>query len=177
MSSYPRLLPLLVTALLTVMTSTLEAANVTATWNQNPEPDIAGYRLSYGTQSGVYSTVVDVGNVTTWPLTLAGGVTYFFVVDAYDTAGLVSPNSVEVPFAVPLPPTIVSLGPSIGLAGTAVTITGTHFGSTQGTSSVSFTGVAATPLTWSDTSIVAPVPLGASTGAVVVSVMGAASNA
>ena len=58
----------------------------------------------------------------------------------------------------------------------AVTITGTNFGATQGTSTVTFNGTAATPTTWSATSIVVPVPAGATTGNVVVTVGGLASN-
>src|SRR5262245_12988577 len=46
------------------------AANVTAVWDPNPEPNVSGYKLSYGTQSGVYTTTIDVGPVTSWPLTL-----------------------------------------------------------------------------------------------------------
>ena len=58
----------------------------------------------------------------------------------------------------------------------AVTITGTNFGASQGTSTVTFNGTAATPTSWSATSIVVPVPAGATTGNVVVTVSGLASN-
>jgi hypothetical protein len=57
-----------------------------------------------------------------------------------------------------------------------VTISGTGFGATQGGSTVKFNGTAATPTSWSATSIVAPVPTGAASGNVVVTVAGAASN-
>jgi len=57
-----------------------------------------------------------------------------------------------------------------------VTITGTNFGATQGASTVTFNGTAATVTSWSATSIVAPVPNGATTGNVVVTVGGVASN-
>ena len=57
-----------------------------------------------------------------------------------------------------------------------MTITGTNFGATQGTSTVTFNGTAATPTSWSATSIVVPVPTGATTGNVVVTVGGVASN-
>src|SRR5207253_7196183 len=63
-----------------------------------------------------------------------------------------------------------------GLVGASVTITGANFGATQGTSTVTFNGTAATPTSWSATSIVAPVPSGATTGNVVVTVGGVASN-
>ena len=57
-----------------------------------------------------------------------------------------------------------------------MTITGTNFGATQGTSTVTFNGTAATPTSWSATSIAVPVPSGATTGNVVVTVGGAGSN-
>jgi len=76
----------------------------------------------------------------------------------------------------PLPPSISSLSPTSGQVGTSVTVSGSNFGATQGTSTVKFNGTTATPTTWSDTSVVAPVPAGASTGPAVVTLAGAASN-
>src|ERR1700738_140016 len=75
-------------------------------------------------------------------------------------------------------PTITSLSPSSGPIGTTVTITGTNFGGTQGTSTVKFNGVTATPCgtCWSSTSIQVTVPSGVTTGNVVVNVAGVASN-
>src|SRR3984893_5629104 len=73
-------------------------------------------------------------------------------------------------------PSITNLSPSSGVVGTAVVITGANFGTTQGTSTVTFGGVQATPTSWNGTSIVAPVPAGAVTGSVVVTVGGQASN-
>jgi len=91
------------------------------------------------------------------------------------TVGGVASNGVSFTVTVP-PPNITSLAPTSGTVGTSVTITGTNFGATQGTSTVKFNGTAATPTNWSATSIVAPVPTGATTGNVVVTVGGAASN-
>ena len=74
-------------------------------------------------------------------------------------------------------PSITSLSPTSGAVGASVTITGTSFGSTQGTSTVKFNGTTATTIgSWSATSIVATVPTGATTGNVVVTVGGNASN-
>ena len=47
---------------------------------------------------------------------------------------------------------------------------------TQGTSTVTFNGTSATPTSWTDTSIVAPAPSGMTTGPVVVTARGQASN-
>ena len=74
-------------------------------------------------------------------------------------------------------PTITGLSPTSGMVGATVTITGTNFGSKQGASSVTFNGTTATSITsWSSTSIVAVVPVSATTGNVVVTVGGLASN-
>jgi hypothetical protein len=73
-------------------------------------------------------------------------------------------------------PSITSLSPTSGAARTPVTITGTSFGASQGTSTVTFNGTTAIPTTWGASSITVPVPTGATTGNVVVTVSGVASN-
>jgi hypothetical protein len=78
-----------------------------------------------------------------------------------------------VSFTVLATPTLTSLSPTSGAVGASVTLTGTNFGSTQGTGTVKFNGTAATSITsWSSTSIVAVVPTGATTGNVVVTASG-----
>ena len=76
-------------------------------------------------------------------------------------------------------PTVSSLSATSGIAGTAITIAGTGFGATQGSSTVTFGGTTATPTNWSTTTITVPVPAGATggSGSVVVTVGGVASNA
>jgi len=65
-----------------------------------------------------------------------------------------------------------------GILGTSVRITGVKFGAVQGASTVTFGGIVATTVTnWSDTGITAIVPAGATSGSVVVTVGGNASNA
>jgi hypothetical protein len=71
-------------------------------------------------------------------------------------------------------PTIASLSATSGLVGTPLTISGLNFGTSQGT--VTFNGVAATPTSWNPTSILVPVPAGATQGNVVVTAGGVASN-
>jgi hypothetical protein len=73
-------------------------------------------------------------------------------------------------------PSITSLSPSSAAVGASVTIAGANFGSTQGASTVTFNGTAATPTSWSAASVAVLVPTGATTGNVVVTVGGVASN-
>jgi RHS repeat-associated protein len=81
-----------------------------------------------------------------------------------------------MPFTVSQAPSISSLSLSSGTVGTSVTITGVNFGATQSTSTVAFNGTPATPTSWSASRIVVPVPSGATTGNIVVTVGGAPSN-
>ena len=68
--------------------ATAEGAAVTLAWDPNSEPDITGYRVSYGTTSGQYTSTVDVGNTTTHTFSnLPSGYTYYFVVQAYNAQG------------------------------------------------------------------------------------------
>ncbi len=83
---------------------------------------------------------------------------------------------VVIPVPVNNSPAITDISPTAGAVGTQVTVNGTNFGDTQDASAITFNGVAATPSSWSATSIVAPVPAGANTGAVVVKVNGVSSN-
>jgi YD repeat-containing protein len=73
-------------------------------------------------------------------------------------------------------PTITSLSSYSGYAGSTVTVTGTNYGSTQGSSTVAFNGTLASVTTWGSTSVVVTVPAGATTGNVIVTVSGVASN-
>ena len=75
------------------------------------------------------------------------------------------------------PPVITAIAPTSGTIGTIVRITGKYFGPTQGTSSVSFNGTAATSCTsWTDTSIKCVAPSGATSGNVTVTTPIGTSN-
>jgi endoglucanase len=74
-------------------------------------------------------------------------------------------------------PILSSLSPTSGAVGSTVTINGSNFGSTQGTSSVRFNTAVATVTSWSNTQIAATVPNVASGPVTVtVTVNGVASN-
>ena len=66
-------------------------------WTANTEPDLAGYKVHIGTQSGLYNPPITLGTVTTYTATnLTSGKTYYFCVSAFDSAGNESLCSAEV---------------------------------------------------------------------------------
>ena len=70
------------------------------TWDHSVDRDVDGYLVSYGTQSGKYTTSIDVGYVTSIRLNdLNDTATYYFVVQSYNGAGP-GPPSEEVTSAV-----------------------------------------------------------------------------
>ena len=89
--------------LIALSSSLAEAYRITLAWDPvttnvdgTPIEDLAGYRLYYGTSSGNYTHVIDVGNVTEYTVyNLKSGV-YYFAVTAYDVAGNESDFSNEI---------------------------------------------------------------------------------
>ena len=66
-------------------------------WDPSNEPDVAGYKVYYGTAPGTYGPPIDVGNVTSYALTgLIKGEKYYIAVTAYDTSKHESGFSKEV---------------------------------------------------------------------------------
>ncbi len=61
------------------------AEDINISWDANTETNIAGYKIHYGSVEGIYTDVVDVGNVLTYTLPLNVG-KYFITVTAYDTS-------------------------------------------------------------------------------------------
>ena len=80
----------------------LRAADVNLAWNPSPDTDVTGYRLHYGTTSGVYSTKLEAGPTTSWKVTdLAPGLTYYFAATALNAAGIESAYSNQVSWSAP----------------------------------------------------------------------------
>lgn len=80
------------------------AGSLIATWDANSEPDLAGYIVYYGTESGRYIEQVDVKNTTTFVAeNLQDGEKYYFAVKAYDFSGNISLPSAEVSAVVGAP--------------------------------------------------------------------------
>ena len=106
---------------------------------------------------------------TTQTFTTAETVYVGFGVTSGNTASLTTAtfDNVSVTAGASLPnPVITGITPTTGAPGASVTISGSGFGTTMGSSTANFNGAAATVTSWSDTSIVATVPGNATTGPV-----------
>jgi hypothetical protein len=88
-------------------TPTPTPTSVHLSWDANaPTNDAstntAGYRLHIGRASGNYSQIIDLGSATTATVSnLISGSTYYFVVGAYNAAGVEGPHSNEVSYSAP----------------------------------------------------------------------------
>ena len=99
-------------------------ASVTLAWDANSETDLTGYKVYVGTASRTYGTPASVPLTanTGYAVTVPIGMTQFFAVTAYNTAGLESGYSNEVSVILGGPPGPVGpAGPTgpIGPAGPA----------------------------------------------------------
>lgn len=104
------------------------AGTFSVAWDPVSEPDLAGYRVYYGSSAGSYTQSVDVGNVTQTTLTLADCQMWFVAVKAYDTAGNQSATySNEVSGWAR--PTVTSVGPNAAERGRtlSLTLSGTNY--------------------------------------------------
>ncbi len=90
---------LAITAITLFPARPLFSTSATLGWQPNPEQDLAGYRLFYGTTSGDYAAAVDAGNVIEHTVTgLEIGTRYYFALKAYDTSGNMSDYSEEISY-------------------------------------------------------------------------------
>jgi regulation of enolase protein 1 (concanavalin A-like superfamily) len=80
----------------------VEAASLTLAWDHSISSGVAGYQISYGTQSGKYTANVKAGYVTSVSInSLTEGTTYYFIVQSYDSAGTLGSPSPEISGKVP----------------------------------------------------------------------------
>ncbi len=88
--------------ILSMLVPVAHAGEVTVAWDQNPEPEVAGYKIYYGSRSGSYTASVIAGNITSTVISgLEAGVTYYFAAVAYDSSGNESSFSNEIAYTVP----------------------------------------------------------------------------
>ena len=71
-------------------------ADVTLQWQANTEPDLAGYKVYYGTESRTYQEPIPLELVTEYTMHIPDSTMHFFAVTAFDTGNLESDFSNEV---------------------------------------------------------------------------------
>ena len=115
-------------------------------WNAVPDPIVCGYKVYWGTQSGVYDQSLDAGNVT--EVTISGflqGPVYFLAVTSYSDTGEESDYSNQISFVV-----LSSSSTTTPVITTNPTATNIVFGQTLASSTLSG-GVASVPGTFAFT--------------------------
>lgn len=94
------ILVLLTTLLYSSLSHDAHSGQANLEWDANTD-NVAGYKAYYGTSSRNYSSVIDVGNQTTYTIpNLQDGTTYFFAVTAYNSSGVESGYSNEVSYTL-----------------------------------------------------------------------------
>jgi hypothetical protein len=89
-------------ASLIVSPGTVSAALVTIGWNNNTDPDLAGYKVYCGTAPGEYDYILNVGlKNQVYVHGLEEDTHYYFAITAYDESGNESPFSREVQATIP----------------------------------------------------------------------------
>jgi Divergent InlB B-repeat domain/Fibronectin type III domain len=95
-----------IASLLIVSPSLCDAAqSASLSWDASSNPNVAGYKLRYGTTSGNPSQTIDIGKTTTATVSnLNDGTTYYFTATCYTAEGVESQPSNEVSHRTPPPP-------------------------------------------------------------------------
>jgi len=93
----------------------VEASNVSLTWVASTSPNIGGYKIFYGTSTGNYTNMIDVGNILTATIPdLPEKTEFFFAAKSYNKdrslesgfsneTSTITPPDVIVPPSPPLP--------------------------------------------------------------------------
>lgn len=97
-----------------------------AAWDPHPDPGVQGYVLSYGTQPGVHTSSIDVGNVVTYEFFPPLGQRYYVVVQAYSSAGLGAKSDeviLDLTTTTNQPPTLSQPANQSSIVNTSVSLT------------------------------------------------------
>jgi hypothetical protein len=154
------------------------SGNITATGGANA--DARGFRYRK-TGAGSWTEWTEAGSFDTGGFShgitaLDAATDYEFQACAHNWTGWTYGGTLTFKTAPSPKPVVGSVAPSSGAPGTQVTVTGSNFGSSQGSSTVTVGGVAAQVVSWSNTKIVIVVPDGTEGGAVVVTTDQGGSN-
>jgi len=92
-----------------ICNSARSVQNVSLAWNSSSNSSVTGYFLYCGSQPGVYTNRINIGNNTTASISgLLEGQTYHFAVSAYNSTGTESPLSGDLTYITPGAITLLS---------------------------------------------------------------------
>jgi hypothetical protein len=144
--------------LLALNAESAKAASLTLAWDPPDTGIPAGYILGYGAQSGVYTSIINVGPSTSATVDgLSEGRTYFFVVVAYTAAGQISVPTPELRGSLCLSAPSAPTGMTASVSGTLINVSWApssggvtsyvlHAGATSGSTGLATVPVAGTSL-------------------------------
>ncbi len=116
-------------------------------------------------------------NATSFDNYVGAGTLYFKAYLVSDGSQKVQLDSVDITYNLPIAPSVTSISPTSGVAGTEVTINGSNFGIAQGSSKVYFAGIdAGSANSWSNSQIVINAPADVASGYIRVQVNGVLSD-
>lgn len=87
---------LIIVIILLFCNCALYAGEINLSWDANTEPDLAGYRVHYGSEHDLYTEMFDVGVVTKYTITNLNAGVYYISLTAYDASGNESDYSYEI---------------------------------------------------------------------------------
>lgn len=90
---------------------------VTLAWDPSPDTEVLGYKIYYGTSTGNYGTILDVGQSTMATITnLTPGTQYYITVTAYSNTVESLPSD-EIAYATSalIPPSVQITTPNTGI--------------------------------------------------------------
>jgi hypothetical protein len=85
-----------VIAMLLLCSLPVIAADVSLAWDASSSPNVAGYKIYAGNESGKYNAPATIGNQTAYTVKGLGPGTWYFAVTAFNSAGGESGFSNEV---------------------------------------------------------------------------------
>ncbi len=97
----------MLTALILFCAARLPAQPVMLSWNPSPSPGVVNYRIYFGTNSGVYTSVTNAGLALTQTVVLPHPGRWFFAATACDAAGNESDFSNEARYEARLAPPVL----------------------------------------------------------------------
>jgi hypothetical protein len=102
--------------------SVLAAHEVTVAWDASPDPDVAGYRVYYGTNSRAYGWSTNAGLALEQTVRLPWSGHWYFAATTYDDYGVESDFSNEADCWVGLMPPVVRSVTNVPASGTWVRV-------------------------------------------------------